>query len=53
MFRIVKIGNEPIWCSGVDENAEFEPGQIAQLTLVGNEVICVPREKDEDNEDKE
>ena len=53
MFRIIKTGNQPIWSGGVDPNAEFEPGQIAQLTIVGDKVICVPREEDEDSEDKE
>ncbi len=40
MFRIVQAGNALPFSFPVDPNAEFEPGQIAQLTLSGNQVVC-------------
>lgn len=40
MFRIVQSGNALPFSFPVDPNAEFEPGQIAQLTLIGNQVVC-------------
>lgn len=40
MFRIVQSGNAlpTIW--PVDPNAEFQPGQIAQLGVMGNNIVC-------------
>ena len=40
MFRIIQVGNALPFSFAVDPAAEFEPGQIAQLTLYGNQVVC-------------
>ena len=40
MLRIVQSGNALPFSFPVDPNAEFEPGQIAQLTIIGNQVVC-------------
>jgi len=40
MFRIIQIGNSLPFSFPVDPSAEFEPGQVAQLTLAGNQVVC-------------
>lgn len=37
MLRIINIGDHPV--TGVFDTGSFEPGEIAQLTLVGNEVV--------------
>lgn len=40
MFRLVQVSNALPFSFPVDPSAEFEPGQIAQLTLLGNQVVC-------------
>ena len=40
MFRIVQTGNAIPFSFPVDPSAEFEAGQIAQLNLLGNQVVC-------------
>jgi hypothetical protein len=40
MFRIVQSGNSLPFSYPVDPTAEFQPGQIAQLTVHGNNVVC-------------
>lgn len=40
MLRIVQTGNALPFSFIVDPSAEFEPGMVAQLTIVGNQVVC-------------
>ena len=40
MFRLIQIGNSIPFSFPVDPNAEFEPGMVAQLNLIGNQVVC-------------
>ena len=40
MFRIVQAGNALPTVFPVDPNAEFQPGQIAQLGVMGNNIVC-------------
>jgi len=40
MFRIIQVGNALPFSFPVDPSAEFEPGQVAQLTLSGNQIVC-------------
>lgn len=40
VFRIVQAGNALPTVFPVDPNAEFQPGQIAQLGVMGNNIIC-------------
>jgi hypothetical protein len=40
MLRIVQIGNSQPFSFIVDPSAEFQPGQAAQLTTLGNQVVC-------------
>lgn len=40
VFRLVQVGNSLPFSFPVDPNAEFQPGQIAQLTVFGNNVVC-------------
>lgn len=40
MFRIVQTGNSMPFSFPVDPSAEFQPGQIGQLTVLGNNVVC-------------
>ena len=40
MYRIVQAGNALPFSFPVDPSSEFEPGQIAQLTLLGNQTVC-------------
>lgn len=40
MFRIISTGNSIPYSFPVDPNAEFEPGQIGQLGLLGNQIVC-------------
>jgi hypothetical protein len=40
MLRIVQSGNAIPFSFIVDPSAEFEPGQIAQLTTSGNQIVC-------------
>ncbi len=39
MLRIVQVGNSIPYSWPVDPSAEFEPGQIAQLTAQGNQIM--------------
>jgi hypothetical protein len=38
MLRLIQVGNSLPYSWPVDESAEFEPGSVAQLTVVGNQV---------------
>lgn len=40
MLRILQSGNSLPYSFIVDPNAEFQPGQIAQLNLMGNQIVC-------------
>jgi hypothetical protein len=40
MLRIHQAGNALPYSFACDPNAEFQPGQLAQLTLFGNNVVC-------------
>jgi len=40
MFRIVQAGNALPTSYPVDPSAEFEPGMIAQLGVIGNNIVC-------------
>lgn len=40
MLRIVHAGNSMPTSWPLDPNAEFQPGMIAQLKVLGNDVIC-------------
>jgi hypothetical protein len=40
MMRIVQSGNSLPFSFPVDPSAEFQPGQIAQLAVMGNQVVC-------------
>lgn len=40
MFRIVQTGNSLPYSWPVDPSAEFQPGQCAQLTAIGNQVMA-------------
>lgn len=40
MLRIIQSGNSLPFSFIVDPNAEFQPGQIAQLNIMGNQVVC-------------
>jgi len=40
MLRIIQSGNSLPFSWPCDPSAEFEPGQIAQLTVVGNQVMA-------------
>lgn len=40
MLRLVQVGNSLPFSYPVDPNAEFQPGQIAQLNLMGNQIVC-------------
>lgn len=39
-FRLIQVGNSLPFSFPVDPNAEFQPGQIAQLNVLGNNVVC-------------
>jgi hypothetical protein len=39
-FRIIQTGNNLPHSWPVDPSAEFEPGQIAQLTVIGNQIVA-------------
>jgi len=40
MLRIVQTGNSLPFSFPVDPSAEFQPGQIAQLSVFGNNMVC-------------
>src|SRR3954470_21048502 len=40
MFRIVQAGNSLPHSWPVDPNAEFQPGQLAQLNVIGNNIVA-------------
>lgn len=40
MLRLVQVCNSIPFTFPVDPNAEFQPGMIAQLTVMGNNVVC-------------
>jgi hypothetical protein len=40
MLRLVQVGNSLPFTFPVDPSAEFQPGMIAQLTVMGNNVVC-------------
>ena len=40
MLRLVQTGYAQPISMPVDPNAEFEPGQVAQLGVIGNNIVC-------------
>ena len=40
MLRLVQVGNSLPASFIVDPSAEFQPGQIAELTVIGNQVMA-------------
>lgn len=40
MLRLIQIGGSMPFSFPVDPSAEFQPGQIAQLTTYGNQTVC-------------
>lgn len=40
MLRLVQVGNTLPASFIVDPSAEFQPGQIAELTVIGNQVMA-------------
>lgn len=40
MLRLIQTGNSLPFSFPVDPNSEFQPGQIAQLTVSGNQIVC-------------
>jgi hypothetical protein len=40
MFRVIQTGNSQPFSFPVDPSAEFLPGQMAQLNVMGNNVVC-------------
>src|SRR5260221_2287271 len=40
MFRILQSGNSLPYSWPVDRTAEFQPGQISSLTVIGNQVMA-------------
>lgn len=40
MLRLVQVGNSLPFSFAVDPNSEFQPGQIAQLNVMGNQIVC-------------
>ena len=40
MLRLIQIGNTLPLSFPVDPSATFQPGQIAQLKVIGNEIVC-------------
>lgn len=39
-FRLIQTGNSQPFSFPVDPSSEFQPGQVAQLTVMGNNVVC-------------
>lgn len=39
-MRLIQVGNSLPFSFPVDPNSEFQPGQIAQLNVMGNQVVC-------------
>jgi hypothetical protein len=39
VLRLIAVGNTLPWSIPVDESAEFEPGMILGLTVIGNQVV--------------
>src|SRR3990167_8126940 len=40
MLRLIQIGNTLPVSFPVDPTATFQPGQVAQLKVIGNEIVC-------------
>ena len=40
MLRLVQVGNTLPFSYPVDPTASFQPGQISQLKVMGNEIVC-------------
>ncbi len=40
MLRLVAVGNSLPFSFPCDPNANFQPGQIAQLNVYGNQIVC-------------
>lgn len=40
MLRLIQISNSLPFSWPCDPNAQFQPGQIAQLVLMGNQIVC-------------
>lgn len=47
MLRILWRPGDPVYDSGLDPNATFEPGQIEELTVLGNQVVLKTKEEKE------
>ncbi len=39
-MRLIQTGNSLPFSFPVDPNAEFQPGQLAQLNVMGNQIVC-------------
>lgn len=40
MLKLIQVGNTLPVSFPVDPTSEFQPGQIAQLKVIGNEIVC-------------
>ena len=40
MLRLIQIGNSLPFSYPVDPTATFQPGQVAQLKVMGNDIVC-------------
>jgi len=40
MLRLIQVGNSLPFSYPVDPSSEFQPGMIAQLSVLGNNVVC-------------
>lgn len=40
MLRLIQVGNTLPLSFPVDPTSEFQPGQIAQLKVIGNDIVC-------------
>jgi hypothetical protein len=49
MLRIIRPGN-PIYTGGIDPNATFTPGEISELSIIGNQII-LKSDKEEKEKD--
>ena len=39
-LKLIQIGNTLPVSFPVDPTSEFQPGQVAQLKVIGNEIVC-------------
>jgi len=40
MLKLIQVGNTLPLSYPVDPTSEFQPGQVAQLKVIGNEIVC-------------